>query len=427
MAIPDLTAPTPVRLSLTARPFSIRVGLCIPAFLIFSCVLMSAAQSSAQDVAEAAKQERARKEAQQKKSKHVYTEEDLKRAQILTPEDRAELEAQKNQPAPPAAEKSQQAVGGSAVAREVGNATAAPQVDAPAIASDADHFGVTPNLDAQPLPPDAPLGDIARRFRLLKLSQDLQRSAEFHLPFAEAPVLASPKPSLQPLRPPLPVSKPAPPSPEFNAAPSSPVFKPSLPRLAPLPPSLQPARPSLPVLTPARPRFAPSQPLVKRSPFARPPASVFASPRLNPSQPLATPAAPSLPPAVPRLAAPIAPAASAKPNLITVQPGDSLWKLAAQHLGQGLRWHDLLAVNPGILDPNHIVAGAQLNLPAAASSLRIATKFTVSQGDTLSQIAQSQLGHASYAACIARSNPAIRDANRIYAGQTLLLPASCTH
>jgi LysM repeat protein len=415
MATPDLTAPTPVRLSATARRFSIRFRTCIPAFLVFSCAVIGVAQCHAQDVAEAAKQERARKQAQQKKSKHVYTEEDLKRAQILTPEDRAQLEAQKNQPTPPTADNSRQAT----------DAAVQPPVDVSSLDGEPIGFPVIPNPGAQPLPPAAPLGDVARRFRQLKLSQALQRSAEFHLPFAEAPVLASPRPPLQPLSAPLPTIEPAPPSPDFNAAPPSPIFKTNSPRLATPPPSLQPSHPSLPVLNPSHPRFAPSQPLVKRSPFARPPASVLASPRLTPSRPPAirvAPASPAAPIAKPRAKAPIAPAASAKRNVITVQPGDSLWKLATQTLGQGLRWRDLLAVNPGILNPNHIVAGTQLYLPA---SLPTATKFTVRPGDTLSQIAQSQLGHASYAACIAQANPAIRDANRIYPGQSLLLPANC--
>jgi len=67
-------------------------------------------------VAEAARQERAQKESNQKKSKHVYTEQDLKRAQILTPEDRAQAEAKKNQPAAPSAEKSTEAVDAQSVA-----------------------------------------------------------------------------------------------------------------------------------------------------------------------------------------------------------------------------------------------------------------------------------------------------------------------
>ena len=307
-----------------------------------SCAAFGASQCSAQDVAEAARQERAQKESKQKKSKHVYTEQELKRAQILTPEDRAQVEAKKNQPAPPSTEKSQEAV------------------------------------DAQSLPPDAPLGDVARRFRKQKQSQKLQQSAEFHLPIDDAPALASPKPPVMPMRPP--VSKPA------------------------------------------APRFAPYQPPVKRSPFERPKVFFSAPALAMPSRPPAPPpirVTPSQP------AAPIAPAAPAKLNVVTVKPGDSLWKLAQQDLGKGLRWRDLLAVNPGIVDANHIVAGSQIYLPAAVSSLRTATKFTVRKGDTLSKIAQTQFGHAAFWTCIARANPAVHDANIIYEGQLLFLPASC--
>ena len=111
--------------------------------------------------------------------------------------------------------------------------------------------------------------------------------------------------------------------------------------------------------------------------------------------------------------------------MITVQPGDSLWKLAERNLGQGLRWHDLLSVNPGILNPDHIVAGTQLYLPAAVTPFGVAAKLTVRPGDTLWSIAQAQFGRASAWSCIAQANPAIRDANRIYPGQSLTLPASC--
>src|SRR5258708_6221775 len=313
--------------------------LCFPGILFIFCAVFGATQCSAQDVAEAARQERAQKESKQKKSKHVYTEQDLKRAQILTPEDRAQVEAKKNQPAPPPSEKSQEAV------------------------------------DAQSLPAGAPLGDVARRFRKQKQSQKLQRSAEFHLPFDDAPALASPKPPVMPLRPP--VSNPAP------------------------------------------PRFAPYQPPVKRSPFERPKVFFSAPALVMPSRPPAVRVTPSQP--VP----PIAPAAPAKLNVVTVKPDASLWKLAQQNLGKGLRWHDLLAVNPGIVDANHIVAGSQIYLPVAVSPLRTAARTTVRKGDTLSKIAQILLGHASYWSCIARANPAVHDANIIYEGQLLFLPARC--
>jgi nucleoid-associated protein YgaU len=124
--------------------------------------------------------------------------------------------------------------------------------------------------------------------------------------------------------------------------------------------------------------------------------------------------------------APVVPSVSTKLTVVTVKPGDSLWKFAAERLGNGLRWHELVSVNPGLRDPNHIEAGSQLVLPTSVSPLRTATKYTVRHGDTLSGIAQSQLRHATSWSCIAQANPAILDANLILEGQVLLLPASCT-
>ncbi len=334
-----LDTPLLVGPSIAAR-FALRcLRLCYPGIILVSCGIFGASQCSAQDPAETARQESARKQAKQEKPRHVYTEEDLKRAQILSPEDRAQAQAKKSPTAPPAAEKSQEPV------------------------------------DAQSLPPDAPLGDVARRFRKLNESQKLHRSAEFHLPVADAPVLASPKPAVKP--PPPPVSNPAP------------------------------------------PRFAPYRPPVKHSPFERPKVFTSEPPRVLPARPPAVRTTPALP------VAPIAPAAAAKLNVVTVKRGDSLWKLARQNFGKGLRWHDLLAVNPGIVDGNRIVAGSRIYVPASVSFLRTATRITVRKGDTLSQIAQIRFGHASFWSCIAQANPAVRDANLIYEGQSLLLPANC--
>ncbi len=319
-------------LSLPVRRCSFARSLSLRTVLIASCSIFAVAQCSAQDVAKAARQERTQKQSKHKKSKHVYTEQDLKRAQILTPEDRAQVEAKKSQTAPLPAEKSGEAV------------------------------------DAQSLPADAPLGDVARRFRKQKESQKLQRSAEFHLPFADALALASPKPPVMPLRPP--VSNPAP------------------------------------------PKFVPYQPPEKRSPFERP--RVFVAP---PSLPLSRPhSAPIVP---------VAPSGATKLNAVIVRPGDSLWKIADQNLGKGLRWRELLSVNPAIRDANQIKAGSQIFLPAAASSARTATKITVKKGDTLTSIAQAHFGHASYWSCIAQANPTVRDANMIFEGQVLLIPANC--
>jgi nucleoid-associated protein YgaU len=348
MATPDLDTPIPVGHATAMRPLAGLLRRCLPGVLIFSCVSLLATKSYAQDVADAARQERARKEAQQKKSKHVYTADDLKRDHILTKEDQAQLDAKKNQSAPTTAQKSSEAVDGSAVAKQD---------------------------DVQPLPADAPLGDVARRYRREKESQQLQRSAEFHLPFANAPVLASPKPPVQPL--------------------------------------LGPA------LAPAPPRIAPNLPHMKRSPFERPALLPPAPARGLSSFPPAVRVAPSQP------IAPAAPSARVKLNVVIVKPGDSLWNLAQKNLGKGLRWRDLLSYNPGLRDPNLLAVGSEIFVPVTVSPLRTPTKFTVRKGDTLSGIALSQLGHASSWSCIAHANPEIHDANLIREGQVLLLPASC--
>jgi len=90
----------PMRLKLTI-PGSLKKGR---GTLLFGVVgfllsgLVCADGLRAQDAAEAARQEQARKGAQPKAPHHVYTEDDLKRATILTPEDQAKVAARKNNP-----------------------------------------------------------------------------------------------------------------------------------------------------------------------------------------------------------------------------------------------------------------------------------------------------------------------------------------
>jgi nucleoid-associated protein YgaU len=290
------------------------------AFLFLFCIT----NCQAQGLAEAARQERARKDNKQKPGKHVYTEEDLRHARILTPEDSSRVEAKKRGQAPPAAEKPAEAI------------------------------------EAQSAPQQLPLGDIARQFRKQKQTRQPQQSAEFHLPFSNPPLAApiTPQPLLRPrsnrkdpfLRPPI--------------------LRPSISSNASLAPSPVPVAPSRPVASVSRP----------------------STPALHP---------------------------------VTVQRGDSLWKLAQQNLGRGSRWPELLAVNPRIANPGQIKVGAQIFLPARYSVRGGVSQVTIRKGDTLWLLAQTHFGRAAYWPCIARANPAIQDANRIYEGQELLLPASC--
>jgi LysM repeat protein len=354
----------------------LRCGLTI---LLCSCLFAGAAECRArapQDVAEAARQERARKE-QQKKQKHVYTDEDLRRAKILTPDDEARVEARrKEQPAP-----------------------APEQAQAP--------------LDADGQLGQLPLGDIARRYRNAKLAA--QEIEPFHLPFDE-PVFAAPV---------IPVPTVAPPLPSF----------------APVHPNVAPAQRSA-IVAPAIPNHGP---LRRVDPFARrlapaPPAAARIAPAA-PQPRVTAPVAPAVKPHIvaPAMASPapkaslpasIAPPAavaktSAAPHTVTVQPGDSLWKLAKENLGRGSRWQELLAANPGIVDPTRLASGTEIVMPARLTGLKSDLKVSVKPGDTLSSIARATYGRAAAWRCITQANPEIADANRIYSGQQLLLPFSC--
>jgi hypothetical protein len=84
---------------LCGRPMTLGFGVAV--------FLVSAALAHAQDAAEAARQERARKPTQQKSSRHVYTEDDLKHPKILIPEDQARVEARRKQNSVPAQQDAQ--------------------------------------------------------------------------------------------------------------------------------------------------------------------------------------------------------------------------------------------------------------------------------------------------------------------------------
>src|SRR4029077_10521524 len=125
-------------------------------------------------------------------------------------------------------------------------------------------------------------------------------------------------------------------------------------RLAP------PAPPSVARIAPAtaQPKVAaPIAPLVKQHATAPAIAPSASAPRASAPASIASPLA-----------------AIAQPSLslhtVTVRPGDSLWKLAQQSLGRGSRWQELLAANPGIVDPTRIAAGTEIVVPAKLTTLK---------------------------------------------------------
>ena len=320
-----------------------------------------------QDVAEAARQERARK--QDSSKKHIYTNEDLRRGKILTPKDQTRAAAKRKQPISP-----------------------------------------TTNPDAEPLDansntPQESLGDVARRYRNAR--RNSENTSPFHLP-PQQPELAAPKifaptPELKPNMQP----QPQPPARNFPAvkpfAPISriPTFtRPSLPSSRPhrVDPfsrhRIERARPSTSGLRPAESRTAVQPNLA--SPKS---ASLFRSRSTSPTT----------------------------AQSIIVREGDTLWTLSRQHLGHGTRWLELMAANPTVADPTHLMPGTALTLPPRSVTHRVkAQTITVQAGDSLSKIALARYEHAAAWPCIANANPALSNPHRLAVGQTLTLPSSCT-
>ena len=76
----------------------------------------------------------------------------------------------------------------------------------------------------------------------------------------------------------------------------------------------------------------------------------------------------------------------------TVARGDSLWRIAERLLGDGARFTELVDLNADVLDgrPDFITPGTVLRVPIVESSE--SETVVVQPGDTLSEIAEQELG-----------------------------------
>ena len=127
----------------------------------------------------------------------------------------------------------------------------------------------------------------------------------------------------------------------------------------------------------------------------------------------------------------------AKPqlNTITVQPNDSLWAIAARHLGSGLRWAELLEVNPGLKEETTLQPGQVLKIPTKAVAAKRTTapvtaavsvpsgfrSVVIREGDTLYDLADQHLGSNSRWSEIKNANPGL-DPGRLPVGKKILIP-----
>jgi nucleoid-associated protein YgaU len=313
------------------------------AVALFSASFLYAPRSGAQDQPEeldeaaAAHQEKTRKSSEARPQSHVYTNEDLRKPQILTEQDRARVEACKKSP---------------------------PETLEPG-----------PSLDANGDASAQSLGEVARRYRREKAAERAEEASRPTPPAAfpmdlSQPIFATPRPvgpplsasrvPLAPIDPPVAASKP-----RLGRAPlkRDPFSRPAL---SPLSSARNPGRTPL-IIDPAKPSpvAPPSEPptAVPVKPSVSPPPAVRGMAPASPS--MASPVTPPRPPVPPASSVALT---SGRDSGISVQPGDSLWKIALAHYGDGAEWHCIAGANPALNDPGQIYPGQTLVLPARCSS-----------------------------------------------------------
>jgi nucleoid-associated protein YgaU len=121
-----------------------------------------------------------------------------------------------------------------------------------------------------------------------------------------------------------------------------------------------------------------------------------------------------------------------------VRSGDSLWTIARDHLGSGTRYLEIAKLNAKVLGgrPGFITPGTILQLPTSTPTDRDrrGQTVTVKRGDTLSGIAEDQLGDADRYPDIFKASRAITqpgnrhltDPDDIDIGWTLKIPGPTT-
>ncbi|MFC8501028.1 LysM peptidoglycan-binding domain-containing protein [Pedococcus sp. NPDC057267] len=125
-----------------------------------------------------------------------------------------------------------------------------------------------------------------------------------------------------------------------------------------------------------------------------------------------------------------APTAPARPATVkhVVERGETLWSLAERYLGEGSRYAELAELNQDVLGPNpgFLSVGEVLQIPVTpqtgadhAESHRV----TVQRGDTLSEIAEEELGDAAkYPEIFEASKDTVQPGGRHLSDPDLILP-----
>ena len=113
-----------------------------------------------------------------------------------------------------------------------------------------------------------------------------------------------------------------------------------------------------------------------------------------------------------------------------VQRGDNLWDIARKQLGDGTRWREIYKLNTDVIgsNPDLIHTGVDLKLPGGTDATQIsdAGGYTVKPGDNLWDISREKLGDGSRWGEIYDANKAVIGDNprMIFSGQQLQMPGA---
>lgn len=114
----------------------------------------------------------------------------------------------------------------------------------------------------------------------------------------------------------------------------------------------------------------------------------------------------------------------------TVQKGDCLWNIAREHMGEGLKWQDLYKLNQDVLgaNPDLIYPGTTIQIPGQGAEIASSgsVDYVVQPGDNLWNISKDHLGQGHMWGDIYHLNQDVIGANPslIHPGQHLSLPGN---
>lgn len=152
-------------------------------------------------------------------------------------------------------------------------------------------------------------------------------------------------------------------------------------------------------------------------------ADPAAMPATDPNAPTvaqSSPEAASSMAAEPVVAETAAPANTAQTESYTVQPGDTLMKIAFESTGDLFNWRKLYELNRDkVSDPNNIAVGTVLTIErgAGVQIARNGEKYAIKPGDTLGKISDDVYGTPGKWRQLWENNrELIRDPNKIFAG-----------